>query len=406
MRIPAAFVLCTVLLLSHLHCLSYLAVFGEGNGDGQDLSALVLLGLLGSATPAESSGANASCTTAVLRDGIYQGCALNLSTISFVAGSTGDSGYADGVGSSVRFFVPGRMATDGTYLYIPDSLNDVIRRLEISSGTVSTVAGQAGVSGTLDGVGSAARLHLPQCVTLQGSTLYIADHDSNNIRSMDTTTFEVTTLAGSTSGFSGAVDATGASARFHGPRGVSLGGDGYLYVTDSTNHSIRRINLTTKEVTTFAGSLGVSGSSDGVGSAARFKNPYGIISDGTYLYVADLFNYTIRRIELSTATVTTIAGFAGVNANVDGVGTAARMFTPASITTDGTYLYIGQSSTGYNIRRLELATNTVTQFAGKFGVFGNTNGDISDATFVDVNGFAVMSNKMYVVDRHWIRLFE
>ncbi len=112
-------------------------------------------------------------------------------------------------------------------------------------------------------------------------------------------TVNVTHLAG-TLGGAGSLDNTGAAARFSNPSGIT--GDGTnLYVADTYNHTIRKIVIATGEVTTLAGTAGMSGSLDNTGAAARFYRPYGITSDGTNLYVADTENHTIRKIVIATA---------------------------------------------------------------------------------------------------------
>ena len=119
------------------------------------------------------------------------------------------------------------------------------------------------------------------------------------IRKIVISTGVVTTLAGSTS--SGSTNATGTSARFYYPRGITTDGTN-LYVADTNNHMIRKIVISTGAVTTLAGSTS-SGSTEGTGASASFKNPMGIVVEGTNLYVADYGNHKVRKIDL-TATVT------------------------------------------------------------------------------------------------------
>ena len=104
----------------------------------------------------------------------------------------------------------------------------------------------------------------------------------------------VTTIAG-TAGTHGTTDATGAAVRFYLPTGITTDGTN-LYVTDGSNHTIRKIVIATGVVTTLACTPGDAGSADGTGTAASFYNPSGITTDGTNLYVADTYNNTIRKI--------------------------------------------------------------------------------------------------------------
>ena len=104
------------------------------------------------------------------------------------------------------------------------------------------------------------------------------------------------------------------------------------------NHEIRKVVIATGSVTTLAGST-ISGHADGVGGAASFYSPTGITTDGKYLYVADCGNNEIRRIDIASGTVYTIAG-SKTSGHVDGPGLSASFLQPFGIATDGTYLYV------------------------------------------------------------------
>ncbi len=164
------------------------------------------------------------------------------------------------------------------------------------SGAVSTFAGLS-LTGSQDGTGAAARFSLPFGCTTDGTNLYVADASNHTIRQVVIETGVVTTLAG-TAGLSGSTDATGTAARFNIPRRITTDGTGTnLYVTDGGNSTIRQVVIATGVVTTLAGTAGLSGSTDATGTAARFYYPFGITTDGTNLYVADGDNQTIRVID-------------------------------------------------------------------------------------------------------------
>jgi sugar lactone lactonase YvrE len=119
---------------------------------------------------------------------------------------------------------------------------------------------------------------------------------------------------------------------------VALSGDGALaLVADTGNHTIRRIDITTGVVTTSAGSAGTPGSADGTGAAARFSYPRGVAisADGSTALVADFSNNVIRAITLASGVVTTLAGTPGSSGSSDGVGTGARFTYPAGIALSG-----------------------------------------------------------------------
>jgi hypothetical protein len=178
----------------------------------------------------------------------------------------------------------------------------------------------------------------------------------------------VSTVAGS-AGNPGSADGIGGVARFNGPFGVTT--DGFsVFITDRNNHTIRRMEIATGNVLTVAGTPGVSGSSDGTGSAALFNSPSGITTDGSNLYISDTLNNTIRSLVLNSGVVATLAG-SGLKGLVDGFSTATRFDGPSGITTDGTNLFIADQNNNA-IRKLLLASQQVSTIASS--VSGNFNG--------------------------------
>ena len=123
-----------------------------------------------------------------------------------------------------------------------------------------------------------------------------------------------------------------------------------LYVADRNNNLIRQIVISTGAVTTVAGT-GSSGSANGTGTSASFHYPRGITTDGTNLYVVDSSNHLIRKIVISTGAVTTVAG-TGSSGSADGTGTSASFSYPIGITTDGTNLYVAERN-NHLIRKIE-----------------------------------------------------
>ena len=258
-------------------------------------------------------------------------------------------GSADGTGSAATIANPEGITTDGINLYVAEPGDSRIRKIVIATGAVSTFAGTSGVQGAADGTGTAATFYLPRGITTDGANLYVADSGNNNIRKIVIATQVVTTLAGyqgGAQGFNGYLDATGTAAKFNGPTSVTTDGTN-LYVTDSFNHSIRKIAIATGAVTTLAGwtsalSFGatpVSGATDATGTSARFNYPTGITSDGTNVYVTDTFNNKVRKIVIATGVVTTVAG-TGTYSTSD----AAAFANPRGITTDGVSLYVADTN--------------------------------------------------------------
>ena len=177
-----------------------------------------------------------------------------------------------------------------------------------------TLAGHAtGDPGSTDGVGSAASFNAPQGVAAaaDGSLIFVTDSGGNRIRSVATATGATTTLVGS--GLAAWADGTGTSNAFNAPVTSCLSADGLsLFVADTSNGRIRSAVISSRLVTTLAGSGGLDGGlKDGVGTAALFNQPTGIAADAANIYVVDSGNAVIRAIVIATRVVTTLAGQAG-----------------------------------------------------------------------------------------------
>src|SRR5262249_6864968 len=162
-------------------------------------------------------------------------------------------------------------------------------------GAVSTLAGSPGSIGSTDGVGTAASFNYPTNVaTDPAGNVYVADARNNTIRKISPTG-SVSTLAGS-AGASGSADGVGATASFNFPTGVGTDSSGNVYVADTYNSTVRKI-APQGAVSTLAGAAEVAGSANGVGAAASFLQPEGIATDSEgNVFVSDSWNNTIRKI--------------------------------------------------------------------------------------------------------------
>ena len=328
----------------------------------------------GSITP------RAITVTAAAGSKVYDGTTSTTATVTItpggvvttLAGSPGQTGSANGTGAAAAFNVPGGAAVDSVgNVYVADQHNDEIRKIT-PAGVVTTLAGAAGQIGSSNGSGSAARFYYPSSVAVDSvGNVYVADQYNDEIRKI-TPSGVVTTLAGS-AGLAGSSDGTGSAARFYLPCGVAVDSVGNVYVADDYNGEVRKISPTgvvttmavgfgrptgvavdsagnvymadqgnedvckitpSGVVTTLAGSAGQTGSSDGSGSAARFDYPSGVAVDNAgNVYVADEYNDEIREISPS-AVVTTLAGFAGQPGSTDGILSAARFGYPTGVAVD------------------------------------------------------------------------
>lgn len=317
--------------------------------------------------------------------------------VSGFAGSGGTGGVEDGKRLNARLRRPHNvtLAPNG-YLYITDGGNSAIRMVS-PAGIVSTAAGTPGAFGASDGIGTQALLGAVYGITAApDGTIYFTDAHYNTIRKL-APNGSVTTIAGSPSAPPTAADGTAQMARFNFPAGLALDAAGNLYIADCYNHTIRKMTPDGM-VSTVAGVAKAEGSADGVGSAARFKWPTGLVAqaDGT-LYVTDWGNHTIRRVA-ADGMVTTIAGAAGLSGATDGAARDARFNSPAGIARDNKgFLYICEAG-GVTIRRLS-ADGDVTTIGGVAGKWGNEEGTGSEARFLYPQGItAGPDGSLYVVD--------
>ena len=325
---------------------------------------------------------------------LYAAWVRQFTQVTTLAGTAGSGGSADGTGTAALFNGPSGVATGGTNLYVADSSSGTIRKLAIATGAVTTLAGSADGTGYVDGTGAAARFYLPNGITTDGTNLYVADSGNSTIRKVVIATGVVSTLAG-TARSEGSTDGTGTAARFKNPGGVATDGTN-LYVTDGGNSTIRKVVIATGVVTTLVGTAGSSGSTDDTGAAARFDSPKGITTDGTNLYVTDGGNSTIRKVVIATGVVTTLAGTAGSSGSTDGTGTGALFGYPQGITTDGSNLYVTDALN--TIRKVVIATGVVTTLAGAAGSNGSADGTGAAARFYGPNGVTTDGTNLYVAD--------
>jgi len=327
---------------------------------------------------------------------------------STLAGST--FRFADGSGAEAAFRAPEGIAVDRNgNLYVTEYWSSTVRKIA-PDGTVSTLAGRNDALGSTDGSATEALFNRPHGVAVgEDLAVYVSDMKNHTIRKISSLGL-VSTIAGKALE-QGTADGPGAEARFCQPEGIAVSGDGTLYVADTYNFTVRKIT-NGGVVTTLAGKPGTPGDADGTGAAARFNMPMGVAVDGAgNVYVADADfdgkttgNCTVRKIT-PDGKVTTLAGKSGSPGGADGTGPNAR-FTKSvgvAVSRHGT-IYIADTG-AQTIRRIRPG-GEVTTLGGMFQNGGNADGIGSAARFLAPQSVAVdEQGTLYVADtgNHRIR---
>ncbi|TFF34631.1 DUF6443 domain-containing protein, partial [Mucilaginibacter psychrotolerans] len=309
--------------------------------------------------------------------------------VSTLAGN-GSLGSTNGTGAGASFNHPAGVAIDAAgNVFVADQKNNLIRKIT-PTGVVTTFAG-SGSAGNLNGTGTGASFNNPigLCFDAAGNLL-VADYSNNQIRKI-TPAGVVTTLAGT--GVAGATNSTTALlATFKNPMSVTLDASGNIYVADRLNNLIRKITPA-GVVSTFAGS-GVAGYADGTGTAAQFNLPTNLKADPSgNIYVTDASNNIIRKIT-PAGVVSTLAG-ALTAGMVNGAGTVARFYNPYGLCLDSKgNLYVADA---YNYRIRKIITNAFTispqlpaglVLDGNTGVISGTPTVVSPATNYTITAYS------------------
>lgn len=306
-------------------------------------------------------------------------------TISIVAGQNGEwtSLNDNNPATEADLYLPTSVAVDGAAdLFIADSHHNRVREVYASgpsAGKINTVAGDgsAGYDSTAT-VATGTSLDVPGGVAIDGAgNLYIADTNNNIIREVDLTSGSIRTVAGtSTPGYTGDTGPA-TSAELNSPQGITIDAAGNLYIADTGNNAIREVNASTRVITTIAGDrTGASGSSGdgGLATAALLSAPYGVAIDPAgNLYIADSGNNRVRKVD-TTGHISTFAGSANSGYLGDGgPATAAELYSPLGVACDPAgNVYIADAR-NYEVRKVNAASGVITTVAGSYAnsVYGD-----------------------------------
>lgn len=303
--------------------------------------------------------------------------ALRPSAVTTLAGN-GQAGMVDGVGTAAEFNAPSGLTLDAAgNVYVVDAGDIAVREIS-PAGIVSSFASGNG-------------LNDPRAIASAPNATFFVIEGSGD-RLLKVTPSSLSIIAGT--GNAGRLDGPGVQASFNGATGIARDAQGSLYVADTGNNVIRKVDAA-GNVTTLAGS-GQAGYSNGAGPAAQFNAPGGIALDAQgNLYVADTGNQVIRKITPDGA-VSTLAG-SGVKGETNGTGTAAAFDAPAAIAVDAAGNLVVADRGGNTVRRVT-PTGAVTTLAGD-GSAGHVDGALTLAEFNGPSGLAIdASGTVYVAD--------
>ncbi|QNI37759.1 NHL domain-containing protein [Edaphobacter albus] len=347
---------------------------------GQRLGAIII----------QDSSGNALATTNLYGSGTGPQVGFTPGTITTIAGN-GTRGYSgdNNPATSAQLSLPGSVSADGSgNLYIADYGNNLIRKVDATTGIITTVAGNgsAGYSGD-HGPAIAAQLNNPIRVSVDGAgNFYIADVGNSRIRKVDATTGIITTAADNL-----AI-----------PNDVVADGSGNLYIAESLNRRIRKVDAATGIITTVAGnsSSGYSGD-NGPATSAQLNYPNAVAVDGAgNLYISDYGNSRIRKVDAATGIITTVAGNGTLGYSGDnGPATSAQLRTSVGVSIDNaSNLYIAEAGNN-RIRKVD-ATGIITTIAGNGSSgYGGDNGPATSAQLNNPNSiFVDGAGNLYIAD--------
>ena len=320
-----------------------------------------------------------------------------------VEGFSGDGGPA----SLAQLNAPSAVALDAAgNLYIADTSNNRVRKIDAKTGVISTIAGTGAFGGGGDtGPAVAAQLNQPGGVAVDGAgNIYIADSGNNTIRRIDARTAVITTIAGDGAGLYAGDNGPSTAAEINNPQHVAVDGAGNIYVLDFGNARVRKIAAATGIITTVAGNGSVAFRGDGgPATNAALNSPGDMAVDAAgNIFLADTDSNRIRKVDVKSGNIATIAGNGTISYGGDGgPATGAQLNFPGQMTLDAAGNVYVVDNNNYRVRRISAATGTITNFAGT-GVqgFSGDGGSAATAKLDELGGIvADAAGNVYIADR-------
>jgi sugar lactone lactonase YvrE len=331
--------------------------------------------------------------------------------ISTVAGN-GQCGYTGDNGNAkvASLSSPIGITVDSlTNLYIADFDNNVIRKVTKLTGIVTTIAGDGNCQSDGSGYsGPALSISFNQIwdVSLDTSAnVYVSDSDDNVIRKLTVLTGIIATFVGNGQSSYNGENLLATSASLSGPRGIFLDSSSNLYVADTNNHRIRKIDVITKVITTIVGN-GQSGytGDNGVGTNAKLNKPNSVFVDTSgNVFIADYNNYCIRKLTKATSIIATIVGSGSYGYSGDnGLATNAKMRQPFDMLVDSIGNILVSDGNNNVIRKVSISTNIITTIVGTG--LATFDGDDASATSKSLYKQACIaldnSGNLYIADKY------
>ena len=331
----------------------------------------------------------------------------DLNYIRTLAGTSTQGYNGDGIDATTAWLnAPTDLAVDllGN-IYIADAQNNRIRKLTVSTGIITTVAGTGEATYNGDGIdATTATLNIPQGLGVGGAgNVYIADTLNNRLRKVTVSTGKITTVAGTGRAGTPVDGVLATTSDLQRPSAVAVDAEGNIFIADAANHRIRKVSGSTGLITTVAGTGVIGFDGDGMdATGAQLSFPLAVAVDliGN-IYITDTVNHRLRKVTVGTGKITSIAGTGIDGYSGDGIGATTSMLNyPKGVAVDRVGNVFIADSENYRIRKVSVDTGKITTIAGT-GIAGYS-GDGVDATDAQLNyvtGVAVDAvDNFYIAD--------